>query len=106
MFVLQATIAFWTIEGLEVANIFTYGGVETAQFPLTIYSKWFRRFFTFIVPLACVNYLPALAILGRGESLGFPQWVSWLSPALGVVFLCLTLQVWRFGVRHYCSTGS
>ncbi len=29
-----------------------------------------------------------------------------LAPTLGVVFLAVSLQVWRFGVRHYRSTGS
>ncbi len=35
--VLQATIAFWTTESLEIMNTVTYGGVETAQYPLSIY---------------------------------------------------------------------
>src|SRR5262249_25101387 len=65
LLVLQATLSFWTIESLEIVNILTYGGTETAQFPLTIYRPWFRWFFTFVVPLACMNYLPAGALLGR-----------------------------------------
>ncbi len=38
LFVLQATMCFWTIESLEMMNILTYGGVEAAQYPLAIYS--------------------------------------------------------------------
>jgi ABC-2 type transport system permease protein len=106
LFVLQATLAFWTIEGLEVMNTVTYGGVETTQYPITIYRPWFRRIFTVIIPLACVNYFPAMAILGRTDPLGTPGWFHWLSPLVGVVFLLVMLQVWRFGVRHYRSTGS
>jgi ABC-2 type transport system permease protein len=102
LFVLQATLSFWTIETLEIMNTVTYGGNETAQYPLTIYRPWFRRFFTFVVPLACMNYLPASLILGRGES---SVWQS-LSPAVGALFLFITLQVWKIGVRHYHSTGS
>lgn len=101
IFVLQATMAFWTIESLEMTNTLTYGGVETAQYPLSIYRPWFRRFFTFVVPLACVNFFPSLAILGRGSS-----GVTWLAPIVGAAFLALALRVWQFGVRHYCSTGS
>ena len=106
LFVLQATLAFWTIDGLEVMNTVTYGGVETAQFPITIYRPWFRRIFTVIVPLACINYFPAMAILGRDDPLGTSVVFHWLSPLVGVVFLLATFQVWRFGVRHYRSTGS
>ena len=106
IFVLQATMAFWTVETLEIANTVTYGGVEAAQFPLTIYKPWFRRFFTFVIPLATINYFPAHAILGRADALGTPAALHWLSPLVGVGFLLVSLQVWRFGIRHYRSTGS
>ena len=102
LFVIQATIAFWTIESLELMNTVTYGGVETAQFPLSIYRPWFRTFFTVVVPLACINYLPSLAILGRGGA----GLTHWLSPLVGLGFLIVMLQFWKVGVRHYCSTGS
>jgi len=82
------------------------GGIQTAQYPLAIYAKWFRRFFTFVVPLACLNYFPSLAITGGYDPLGTPAWVPWISPAVGVLFLLLTLRVWHFGVSHYRSTGT
>ncbi len=107
LFILQATLAFWTTEGLEVMNSFTYGGTQTGQYPLSIYRPWFRRFFTFVVPLACVSYFPALAILGREDPVvGGPPWFGWLAPLIGLVFLAVCLQVWKLGVRHYTSTGS
>jgi ABC-2 type transport system permease protein len=107
LWVVQATLAFWTTEGLEVMNAFTYGGSETAQYPLSIYRPWFRRFFTFVVPLACVSYFPALAILGRPDStMGSPAWFGWVSPAVAPVFLLAALRLWQIGVRHYTSTGS
>jgi len=96
-----ATIAFWTVEPLEIMNAFTDGGAYTAQYPMSIYRPWFRRFFTYVVPLACANYLPALAILDRA-----PSPALWLTPLAGVLFLLLTVQLWRVGVRHYMSTGS
>jgi len=106
LFVLQATMAFWTTETLEIWNTVTYGGVETAQYPISVYRPWFRRFFTFVVPLATVTYYPALPILGHVDALGAPSWFQWLSPLVGVGFLALALQIWRLGVRHYRSTGS
>lgn len=106
IFVLQATMAFWTTESLEILNTVTYGGVETAQYPLSIYRPWFRKFFTMVIPLACINYFPALAILGRSDPYGAPGFLGWAAPAVGVAFLVLALVVWRFGVRHYRSTGS
>ena len=54
LMVFQATLAFWTVESLEVMNVLTYGGVQAAQFPLSIYAGWFRNFLIFVVPLGCV----------------------------------------------------
>ncbi|MHB0858306.1 MAG: ABC transporter permease [Anaerolineae bacterium] len=106
LIVLQATLAFWTTESIEVLNTVTFGGVQTAQYPLSIYDDWLRKLFTFVVPLAAVSYYPVLAILGKPDPLGAPAWVGWLGPLVGFAFLLVTLQVWKLGERHYCSTGS
>ena len=104
--VLQGTLAFWTVESLEIVNVFTYGGVEASRYPLALYARWFRRLLTFGVPLACVVYYPALAILGRADPLGAPAWLGWVSPLAGFLFLWIAFGAWRLGVRHYASTGS
>jgi ABC-2 type transport system permease protein len=101
LFILYATISFWTVESLEIMNTTTYGGVETARFPLTIYNSWFRKFFTYVIPLGTISYIPALAILGRTNSI-----FNWVAPGIGIIFLIVIIQLWHFGVRHYCSTGS
>lgn len=106
LLVLQATLAFWTTESLEIVNAVTYGGVETAQYPLAIYREWFRRFFTYVIPLACVSYYPALGILERPDPLGSSPLFQWLAPTIGLLFFLICLRVWQVGVRHYRSTGS
>jgi ABC-2 type transport system permease protein len=104
--ILQATSAFWATESLEVWNAFTYGGAFMSQYPMTIYRPWFREFFTYVIPLACVGYYPVLAILHRKDPLGAPVLFQSLAPLAGVVFLMAALQLWKIGVRHYRSTGS
>ena len=104
--IVQATISFWSIESLEVMNVFVYGGVEASQYPLNIYEDWFRQFFTYVIPLGCVAYYPIVAVLGIQEPTGTSVEFQYLSPSAGIVFFGLTLQFWRFGVRHYASTGS
>ena len=103
LFILQATLAFWTVESLEIANTVTYGGVEAAQYPISVYKSWLRDFFTWVVPLAFINYFPSLTIFGRSQ---LPDILAILIPLVGFIFLLLTLQIWKLGVRHYCSTGS
>lgn len=106
LLILQATLSFWTVESLEVANIVTYGGMEAGQYPLDIYARWFRDFLTFVVPIGCVGYLPLTAVLGRPNAFGAPAWLAAASPLVGWAFLGLSLWVWGFGVRRYTSTGS
>jgi len=103
IFMLAATMCFWTVQGLEVANIFTDGGREMAQYPLNIYQKWVSRFFTFVIPFGAVNYYPLLYILDRAGENGT---LYALTPLAGCLFIVPCLLVWRFGVRHYRSTGS
>ena len=104
--VVQATLSFWTTQSLELMNTLTYGGVETAQYPMSIYKPWFRRFFTVAVPLTCVSYFPLVLLMGAVDPLGSPAWVQATAPGAGVIFLGAALAFWRFGVGHYQSTGS
>lgn len=106
LFVLQSALAFWTIEGLEAVNAFTYGGVYAGQFPISLYEQWLRTFLTFIVPLACIAYYPVLAILGRSDPLGAPDWLLPLTPLTGFIFLAFTFIIWQLGISKYTSTGS
>ncbi|MEM7220366.1 MAG: ABC-2 family transporter protein [Pseudomonadota bacterium] len=106
LIVIQATISFWTTESLEIMNALTYGGVETAQYPLAIYREGFRRFFTYAVPLGCVSYFPMVYVLGIDDPLGSSRLFQAASPLAGFLFFGLTLLFWRFGLRRYASTGS
>lgn len=103
IFILAATFCFWTIQAIEVANVFTDGGREMAQYPLNIYEKWVTRFFTFIIPFGCVSYLPLMYILDKREG---DMLLAFLMPFGGALFLIPCLLIWRVGVRHYRSTGS
>ncbi len=101
-----AAFQFLAGDAAEVQNSFTYGGCTMLQYPPTVFGKDLLRGVTFIVPLAFVNWLPALYLLGRPDPLGLPQWVAFVSPLVAfAVFLPASLA-WRAGVRSYRSTGS
>ncbi|NUK62522.1 ABC-2 family transporter protein, partial [Streptomyces lunaelactis] len=61
---------------------------------------------TFVVPLAFVNWLPALYVLGRPYPLDLPQWLAFLPPVVAAVCCWLAALAWRVGLRSYRSTGS
>ncbi|MBC7320607.1 ABC-2 family transporter protein [bacterium] len=106
IFILQATLSFWSVQSIEIANSFSYGGVELASYPLSIYPKIFREIFIFIIPIAFINYFPGLIILGKENLTGIPSLISYLSPIVGFIFFYISCKIWHIGVRHYNSTGS
>lgn len=106
LFVFFSTVAFWWIDVGEIANAFTYGGKDVSAYPMTVFGGWFRRIFAYGLGFAFVSYLPALAMLGRPDPVGTPDWVRWCSPLVSLFVAVLAGWFWRTGVRHYRSTGS
>lgn len=106
LFIIGSTITFWTVESIEVMNILTYGGSFLNSYPMHIYQNPIRRIFTYVVPAIFLNYYPALYFLDKPDPFGFPWFASFLSPLVGLGTLGLALAFWRFGIRHYKSTGT
>lgn len=101
LFIIYAALCFFTLEGLEIINVFTDGAREFGAYPIGIYGKKMLLFATFVVPYALVQYYPLLYILGRTDRV-----VYMLLPLCALVFLLPCYALWRFGVRHYKSSGS
>jgi ABC-2 type transport system permease protein len=106
LYVIGSTSTFWTVQRVEVINIFTYGGSEMMSYPMHIYSQWMRRFFTYILPAIFLNYYPALYFLDKPDPLGMPAFAPFLAPLVGIGLLIASFGFWRFGLRHYAGTGT
>ncbi len=106
LFIVGATITFWTIDSIEAINILTYGGSEMLSYPAHIYPDWLRRTFMYIVPALFLNYYPALYFLHKPDPFGLPSIMPFVAPLVGLGLLWAALTFWRFGIRHYQSTGS
>ncbi|MEU3655176.1 ABC transporter permease [Streptomyces sp. NPDC032161] len=106
VFVAGAAFQFVAQDASEVQNSFTYGGNTLLQYPPSIFAKDLVRGVTFVVPLAFVNWLPALYVLGREYPLGLPEWVAFLPPAVAALCWVGAGLAWRKGLRAYRSTGS
>ena len=106
LFIIGSTITFWTVESVEAINILTYGGTEMMSYPMHIYGRGLRRFFTYIVPAIFMNYFPALYFLDMPDPLGFPPYMAFLAPLAGIGMMAMALAFWNYGIRHYASTGS
>jgi ABC-2 type transport system permease protein len=106
LFIAGAAFSFWTIDGIEVVNIFTYGGSEMMSYPMHIYQDWMKRFFTFVLPAILINYYPALYFLDRPELLALPWFAPFLAPLASAAVLAAGYAFWRYAIRHYQSTGT
>ncbi|MEV1333052.1 ABC-2 family transporter protein [Micromonospora costi] len=106
IFVAAATVSFFWVESGELANSLTYGGRDFTSYPVTVYGGWFRGLFAYGLGFAFVSYHPALALLGRADPLGLPAWTGWAAPGVALVAAAAAALAWRFGIRHYRSTGS
>jgi len=102
IFILTSGLSFFTIQGIDWIYIFTNAGYQVTRCPVEYMPKALYRIFTFIIPVLVISYYPMSAICGWGE----PVWKGWLPLPAGAGFLLLSWFVWRFGVRHYKSTGS
>lgn len=101
LFVIFASLCFFTTEGLEFINIFTDGGREFGRYPFSIYGNEVLKLYTYVIPLALFQYYPLMYLTGRSDKILYA-----LAPLFALLFLIPCLLLWRIGVRHYKSTGS
>ncbi|MFG3285777.1 ABC transporter permease [Streptomyces sp. NPDC048111] len=106
VFVAGAAFQFWAQDAAEVQSAFTYGGQTLLQYPPTVFAKDMVRGVTYVFPLAFVNWLPALYVLGRPYPLALPHWLAFAPPPVAALCLALAALAWRAGLRGYRSTGS
>lgn len=101
MFTINAALSFFVLESLEFMNVFTDGAREYGKYPLGIYGKKLLWITTFLIPYALVQYYPFLYLLERRSNVTYI-----FLPLAAVLFLIPAYLLWKFGVRHYQSSGS
>lgn len=101
LFIIGASICFLTVQGLEVINIFTNGTKQVSEYPIGIYNKIVKFFFTFIIPITLINYYPIDYLIGDTNNILYV-----FMPLIPIILLILSTFIFKLGMRKYCSTGS
>lgn len=101
LFLIYAALCFFTLDSLEIMNVFTDGAREFGKYPLGIYGKKMLRLTTFVIPYAPVQYYPFLYLTGRSDHALYI-----FAPLFALLFMIPAYAFWRFGVRRYRSSGS
>ncbi|MBR4223182.1 MAG: ABC-2 family transporter protein [Oscillospiraceae bacterium] len=96
-----AATCFWIQNSFYVLDL-AFRFKDYAKYPITIFNKFFRFIFTFVMPIAFIAYYPSLVILRPDES----HILSWLSPLVGVAFFLVSYKIWMYGAMKYSGTGS
>ena len=102
LFLLYSAVSIFTVEGIEFMNVVTNGGRDLCEYPIDIYGTFFRKFFTYIIPLGCVNYLPLQYLLGSANATIFNA----LCPLFSIAFFAVCYLIFRWALTKYKSTGS
>jgi len=102
VFIMTSGIAFFTVKALDWIIVFTNASYQVTRIPHDYMPAILKHLFTFFMPMLVVSYYPASVVCGWGE----PLWKGLLALPAGCGFLCAAIMVWRFGVKHYQSTGS
>ena len=101
IFIIGASFAFITIEGLEIINIFTNGTRQLTQYPLGIYNKIIRIILTIVIPVTIINYYPLDYLLDKTSNNLYI-----FLPLLAFIPLFISVIVFKQGIKKYSSTGS
>jgi len=103
---LIACSAFWT--GRSQSSFILvhqfYGLVH--QYPIDIFGSAFRVIVTGIIPVAFMNYYPALFLLDKVNQAGSAWWLSYMSPLVALLLVGIVSAVWRLALQRYSSSGS
>ncbi len=92
---------FWLMDSVPVTRV-VFEMHEFAKYPLTIYPRFIAVLLTAIIPYGFASFYPASYLLGREQSPGLVGG----APLVAAVLMMIALAVWRFGLRHYSSTGT
>lgn len=97
---LTGTSAFWLMDAIPVMRV-VFDNHLFAQYPLNIYPKAIGILLTWFIPYGFASFYPSAHLMGL--EIG---WLAWLAPLVAAILLLIAYQVWKFGLRHYASTGS
>jgi ABC-2 type transport system permease protein len=106
MHILTSLISFWVPRSQNASELLFWTARQFIDYPIDIFARPIRFILVFAIPMAFVNYLPAHIFLGKALPPGYPDFLKYLSPAVGVVLIGVTVTCIRIAIRHYKSTGS
>ncbi len=101
VFLALTCAAFW-VDGRTGVMPLVYNTTAYGRYPVTIYGRWLRILFSYLLPFAFVAFYPAAALL---RPAAYVSWGVGAVPAAAATCAVAAL-VWTRGLRRYQGTGS
>jgi len=103
---LIACTAFWTGHSRGASMVVGRFDSLVQWYPIEIFGKAFRVIVTGLLPVAFLNYYPALILLGKLDNGDSAGWLGYMSPLVALLLVGLVSRVWHLALRQYTSSGS
>ena len=101
LFIVGASFCFITVQGIEAINIITNGTKQVAEYPISIYNKPIKIFFTYVIPVVLINYYPISYLTGETTNI-----LYLFMPLFSIIIFIFSSLLFKLGMNKYCSTGS
>ena len=103
---LIACTAFWTGRSRGASMVVGRFDGLVQWYPIEIFGRAFRVIVTGLLPVAFLNYYPALILLDKLDPSNSGWWLSYMSPLVALLLIGIVSRVWRLALMHYTSSGS
>jgi ABC-2 type transport system permease protein len=100
-----ACISFWTGRSRRANNFVMQFNMMVQHYPVDMFGYAFRVIVTGIIPVAFMNYYPALMLLGKLDPHSPWSWLGYISPVVAFVLVILCSKIWHVAIEHYSSSG-
>ena len=100
-----ACISFWTGRSRRAHQLLNRLNMMVQHYPVDIFGYTFRVIVTGLLPVAFMNYYPALMLLGKLDLQSPWGWLGYMSPVVALTLVIITSRIWHLAIRRYSSSG-
>jgi ABC-2 type transport system permease protein len=100
-----ACLSFWTGRSRRANNLLMQLNVMVQYYPVDIFGTAFRVLVTGFIPVAFMNYYPALMLLNKIDHTNPGWWLGYISPIVAFTLLIISSVIWHMAIRRYSSAG-
>jgi ABC-2 type transport system permease protein len=98
-------LSFWTGRSRRASQLLNRLNVMVQYYPVDIFGYMFRVIVTALIPVAFMNYYPALMLLGKLDPQSPWGWLGYISPVVALTLVIITSAIWHLALRRYSSAG-